>query len=54
MARAFVGFVLLASTLGCGFDFDRPSEVIDRRILAISIDPPELTATRLMSPVRTL
>ncbi len=39
-------FLLALSSLalGCGFKFERPSEVIDRRILAISAEPPELVS----------
>lgn len=38
---------LLAALLGltaCSYDFDRPSEVVDRRILGIQVEPPELVA----------
>ena len=38
----FLGLASLAA--GCGFKFERPSEVIDRRILAISAEPPELVS----------
>ncbi|WP_224244593.1 hypothetical protein [Hyalangium gracile] len=34
----------LLALSGCTYDFERSSEVVDRRILAIQVDPPELTS----------
>jgi len=44
--RRATGVAIAASLLaaGCGFSFERPSEVLDRRVLAIRIEPPELVA----------
>jgi hypothetical protein len=42
-ARPILAFAALLGLGACAYDFERPSEVIDRRILAIQVEPPELT-----------
>ena len=32
------------AVVGCGFGFQRPAEVVDRRVLAIRLEPPEIIA----------
>ncbi len=41
-ARSMIPLVALMALTACSFDFDRSSEVLDRRILAIQVEPPEL------------
>lgn len=42
-ARLMIPLAALVSLTACSYDFERSSEVLDRRILAIQVDPPELT-----------
>lgn len=42
-ARPTILFTALLQLTACSFNFERSSEVTDRRILAIQADPPELT-----------
>lgn len=41
-SRTPLSLAALLSLTACSFDFERSSEVIDRRILAIQVEPPEL------------
>jgi hypothetical protein len=41
----------VAAMVGCSFDFDSPSEVVDLRTLAIQADPPEILVTGAIPPV---
>lgn len=43
---------LLLTLGGCSFGFDSPSLVKDLRVLAIEVDPPELTPDTWLSPLR--
>lgn len=47
-ARLTIALAVLLGLSACSFDFDRSSEVIDRRILAIRVDPPELSGSAPM------
>ncbi len=49
MARALLAVLLTASA--CGFSFDPASQVKDLRVLAVSVDPPELSAMNARAPV---
>lgn len=42
MSARLIPLVTLLALTACSYDFERSSEVIDRRILAIQVDPPEL------------
>lgn len=41
-ARLMMTLVTLSALTACSYDFEKSSEVLDRRILAIQVDPPEL------------
>jgi hypothetical protein len=41
-ARLTIALVTLSALTACSYDFEKASEVLDRRILAIQVDPPEL------------
>jgi hypothetical protein len=41
-ARLMISLVALVSLAACSYDFERSSEVLDRRILAVRVEPPEL------------
>ncbi len=41
-ARLTIPLVMLLALAACSYDFERSSEVIDRRILAMQVEPPEL------------
>jgi hypothetical protein len=42
-ARWTISLAALLSLTACSYDFERSSEVLDRRILAIQMEPPELS-----------
>lgn len=42
--RVLLRLAALLGLTACSYDFDRPSEVVDRRILGIQVEPPELVA----------
>jgi hypothetical protein len=41
-ARLIMTLTALLALTACSYDFERSSEILDRRILAIQVDPPEL------------
>jgi hypothetical protein len=41
-SRTLLPLAALMGLTACSYDFERPSEVIDRRILAMQVEPPEL------------
>ncbi|MBN1207968.1 MAG: hypothetical protein JXB05_24100 [Myxococcaceae bacterium] len=43
-ARLMLALTALLGLTACSFDFGRSSEVLDRRILAIRVEPPELSS----------
>jgi hypothetical protein len=43
-ARMMMALGALLSLTACSYDFERSSEITDRRILAVLVDPPELAA----------
>ncbi|MFL5343890.1 MAG: hypothetical protein ACJ8AT_03820 [Hyalangium sp.] len=55
MSARLIPLVTLVALTACSYDFQRSSEVIDRRILAIQVDPPELAGgTALPDSVKAL
>ncbi len=44
VARALLPLAALLGLTACSYDFDRASQVVDRRILGIQVEPPELVA----------
>jgi hypothetical protein len=42
--RPLLPLAMLLGLTACSYDFERASEIIDRRILAIQVEPPELVA----------
>jgi hypothetical protein len=51
MSARLIPLVTLLALTACSYDFQRSSEVIDRRILAIQVDPPELVGGATLPPV---
>jgi hypothetical protein len=47
-ARALLPLAALVGLTACSYDFDRASEVVDRRILGIQVEPPELVSGQPM------
>lgn len=52
MRALHLAFVLLLAFSACSFGFDSPSQVKDLRVLAIQVDPPELTPMNALNGLK--